>query len=71
MPLEDGIINKADMEPRTIYLLCPDRGCTLFSDNEYPTYQCERECPRMEELLLIFQCEGCGEPVDVPIDHIT
>jgi len=69
MSLEEGIINKKDMEPRTIYLLCPDPDCTLFLDTEYPTYHCERECPRREELFLIFQCSGCGEPISVPINH--
>lgn len=69
MSLEDEIIKKEDMESGTLYLLCPDKECILFSEEEFQTYRCERECPRNDEQLLIFLCNHCGNPVDVPVEH--
>jgi len=69
MTLEKGLINKEDMKQRQVHLLCPDKDCNLFSDKDNPTYYCERECPRKDELSLVFSCVKCSEPIFVPIDY--
>jgi len=69
MSLENGIIKKSEMDRWTTYLLCPDKDCSIFSDKKNPIYHCEYECPRRDELVQIFRCKGCGEPVELPIDY--
>lgn len=69
MSLENAVMKKEDMESGKVYLLCPDKECTLFSEERFPTYRCEHECPRNDEQLLMFLCDHCGNPVDVPGRH--
>ena len=52
MSLENAVMKKEDMESGKVYLLCPDKECTLFSEERFPTYRCEHECPRNQDTQM-------------------
>ena len=54
---------KSDLNPDTLYFICPDPSCEAFYDTSR-NLACNHECPRNDNLIKFRYCELCDQIIE-------
>ena len=62
--MEENLIKKNEMKEDITYILCPDKTCNIFFDENK---LCEYDCPLKEKAKKLFYCKKCKKIEEKPL----
>jgi hypothetical protein len=61
-------LDTSNMQEDTTYVVCPDRTCGLFWENDIGGV-CENHCPKKDKRKLVVVCHDCESLLVLPDNH--